>query len=231
MDINDYLDYHKNERCFVICNGPSLNKHNLELLRNEITIGANRIYLHKDFYPMYYTIEDAMDVNQFHKEINQYTKPVAKFIPEAYKNTIFGDDVIYINFRKYRGGSLGDYHFNFVNKPKPIFYWAGTVTYLSLQLAHWMGCNPIYIIGADHYWGNYSKKRGTIQSNSKDDWHFHKDYYGSGKIWNLPVVDRITRAYEFANQIAKDRGFSIYNATIGGKLEVFERVDYNSLFD
>lgn len=230
MKIEDFLDKHKGERCFVICNGPSLNKHNLNLLKNEITIGANRIYLHESFSPTYYTIEDSRDVQQFHEEINNWTKPQIKFIPFDYRTVITGDDVVYIKFRKYKRGQLGNYVFKFVEKPKPIFYWGGSVTFLSLQLAHWMGCNPIYIIGADHYWGEKSKRRGVEISTEDDKWHFHPDYYGKGKEWNLPVVDRITRSYECARKAANMYGFRIYNATIGGYLEVFDRVDYDALF-
>jgi hypothetical protein len=37
-------------------------------------------------------------------------------------------------------------------------------------------------------------------------------------------------AYEEARRVTEVRGVRIRNATIGGKLEVFERVDYESLF-
>ena len=37
-------------------------------------------------------------------------------------------------------------------------------------------------------------------------------------------------AYEVAKENAEKKGIKIYNATRGGKLEVFERVDFDSLF-
>jgi hypothetical protein len=38
-------DAHRGERCFLIGNGPSLKQTDLSLLKNEFTIGTNRIYL------------------------------------------------------------------------------------------------------------------------------------------------------------------------------------------
>ena len=39
------------------------------------------------------------------------------------------------------------------------------------------------------------------------------------------------KAYQKAKQYAETHGIKIYNATRGGKLEVFERVDFDSLFE
>jgi hypothetical protein len=38
-------DIHRGKRCFLIGNGPSLKQTDLSLLKNEFTIGTNRIYL------------------------------------------------------------------------------------------------------------------------------------------------------------------------------------------
>src|SRR5210317_1185187 len=40
-----FKDIHKGERCFIIGNGPSLNKTDVSKLKNEYTFGMNRIYL------------------------------------------------------------------------------------------------------------------------------------------------------------------------------------------
>ena len=38
-------------------------------------------------------------------------------------------------------------------------------------------------------------------------------------------------AYKSAKKYADSHGIRIYNATRGGKLEVFERIDFDSLFE
>ena len=43
-------------------------------------------------------------------------------------------------------------------------------------------------------------------------------------------VDDTTACYKVVNKCAKDRGIRIYNATRGGKLEVFDRVALEELF-
>ena len=43
--------------------------------------------------------------------------------------------------------------------------------------------------------------------------------------------DRIFESYEILNKEFESRGAKIYNATHGGKLEVFERVRYEDLFE
>lgn len=47
----------------------------------------------------------------------------------------------------------------------------------------------------------------------------------------MGFVDQVTLAYQSAKQYANQHDFKIYNATRGGKLEIFERVDFNDLFN
>ena len=44
-NLHNYYNIHKNERCFIIANGPSLMKMDLSCLRNEYTFSMNRAYL------------------------------------------------------------------------------------------------------------------------------------------------------------------------------------------
>ena len=192
--------------------------------------GYNRIYLHESFAPKYYAIEDDLDIKQFHDDINKYDRVEYKFVPTNYKDLIYGDDVIYVKFLKIGYHNLGSP--NFVSKiDKPKFYWGGCVMYFGIQLAYYMGCNPIYIIGADHDWGVYDNMSGTRHvMEGSDKHHFTDKYYGYGKDWFLPQKWRIDIAYTKAKKVLSEKGVKIYNATIGGKIDIFERVNYNELF-
>ena len=66
---------------------------------------------------------------------------------------------------------------------------------------------------------------------SDDPNHFNKEYFGKGKRWHDPMLDRMELAYNKAKTSFEDDGRSIINATVGGKLEIFDRVKYESLFD
>jgi hypothetical protein len=51
------------ERCFVIGNGPSLTTSDLDLLRGELAIASNGIFLaysQTEFRPTYYLVEDTL---------------------------------------------------------------------------------------------------------------------------------------------------------------------------
>ena len=96
-----------------------------------------------------------------------------------------------------------------------------------------MGFEKVYMVGFDH---SYSVPKealvegAAITSTSDDPNHFHPGYFGKGYRWHDPRVDRMERAYRKARKAYDAAGREIYNATAGGELEVFERVDYNSLF-
>jgi hypothetical protein len=80
-----------------------------------------------------------------------------------------------------------------------------------------MGFSEIYLLGADCDY----KKMGTVGN------HFYKQEVKDG---NPFINELVFAAYECAKQYADEHGIKIYNATRGGKLEVFERVDFDTLF-
>jgi hypothetical protein len=96
-----------------------------------------------------------------------------------------------------------------------------------------MGFTTVYLMGMDFSYviPPEFKRRGVLITSTGDDPnHFHKDYFGVGKTWKDPKLEMVKRNYELCKMIYEWNDRKIYNASIGGKLEVFERVDYNSLF-
>ena len=76
--IKRFQGIHNGERCFIVANGPSLLKTNLDLLANEITFGLNRIYLNFDkssFRPTYYVSVNELILEQFATEISKLDMP------------------------------------------------------------------------------------------------------------------------------------------------------------
>jgi len=107
------------------------------------------------------------------------------------------------------------------------------VTYINLQLAHFMGFEEVYLIGMDFSYvipESHSRKGDVLTSDTDDMNHFHKDYFGKGKTWKDPKLDRVALNYRMAKLVYEATGRRVYNATVGGSLEVFDRVDYTSLF-
>lgn len=215
------------ERCFVIGNGPSLRETDVTLLRDEVTIASNGIFLLFDdmgYLPTFLTVEDRLVAEDRATELNAITG-TQKLFPKDLSYCLLADaDTTYVNFtREYDGFP------KFSGQFDRVVYWGGTVSVFNLQLAYFLGCNPIYLIGFDH---NYQVPNGSaavITSAGDDPNHFHPDYFGKGYRWHDPNVDRMEAGLGACRAFLDIRGIEVYNATKGGKLEVFDRVDYDTV--
>jgi hypothetical protein len=71
----------------------------------------------------------------------------------------------------------------------------------------------------------------TILSTEDDPNHFDGSYFGAGKKWHDPKIHNVLKSYQLCKTMFEIDDRKIYNSTIGGKLELFERKEYLSLFD
>jgi hypothetical protein len=104
------------------------------------------------------------------------------------------------------------------------------VTYVALQLAYFMGFEQVILIGVDHSFSTKGKPNTTVTSQGNDPDHFNERYFGKGFRWQLPDLVTSERAYLCARQAYEDAGREVLDATVGGKLNTFLKVDYSSLF-
>ena len=106
---------------------------------------------------------------------------------------------------------------------------------MNLQLAYYLGASKIYLIGFDHNYAPPSAqdnvKGSVITSAVADVNHFDARYFGAGYRWHDPNIERMERAYLCAKRFLDAKGVQVFNATHGGALEVFPRVDYDLLFE
>ena len=105
-----------------------------------------------------------------------------------------------------------------------------TVTYAAIQLAFHMGFSEVYLIGKDHSYKADAKVGEAIKATGQEENHFMKGYYKPGMVWDSPDLDSEEYAYHITVEAFKKAGRVIKNATVGGHLEIFERVDFYSLF-
>jgi len=219
-----FRNIHKGKRCFVIANGPSLKQIDFNLLKDEYTIGMNRIYLMKEqngFTPTYLACIDVKSqILQFHEELDQVSIPC--FFNFNLRN----------KFRKSENQNF------ILDKLNPAFatdiskaYGSGkSVTYIAIQLAFLMGFSEVYLIGKDHSYNTNATAGKGIKSDGNEDNHFIKGYYKPGQNWDAPDYLSEEFAYKLAKTKFENNNKIIKDATIGGKLEVFEKVDFYSLF-
>lgn len=237
-DLSKFYNAFKGERCFIIGNGPSLNKHDLSLIENEFTFGVNSFYYktrETGFRPYFYVVEDSSVMKENIKEIRDYHAPF-KFFPTVYKrlhakdpNTFFFE----MNRGFYEKTSPNYAVPRFSTDATKELFCGQSVTYINLQLAYFMGFTEIYLIGMDFSYvipESHSRTGDVLLSDTDDENHFHKDYFGKGKTWKDPKLERVGNNYRMAKVVYESVGRKIYNATVGGSLEVFDRIDYDGLF-
>lgn len=226
--LGEIRDSQRGKRCFILGNGPSLRQTDLSLLRNEITFGLNRIYLlfpEIGFPTTYLVSVNRLVLEQCAAEI--FALPTIRFVPWSSRKYIRiplenTEDTIFLNTTCRRPGFARD-----VRRP----IWSGaTVTFVALQLAYHMGFEKVILIGVDHSFVTKGEPHTTVVSEGDDPNHFSPNYFGKGFRWQLPDLETSEIAYRMARQAFEQDGRRVLDATIGGKLTVFEKIDYHSLF-
>jgi hypothetical protein len=93
-----------------------------------------------------------------------------------------------------------------------------------------MGFQEVVLIGVDHNFVTQGKPNTTITSTGDDPNHFSGAYFGQGFRWQLPDLETSERGYRLAKEAYESAGRRVLDATVGGKLTIFPKADYNSLF-
>ena len=69
-----FRNCHRGERLVLVCNGPSLNQNDFSVIRSEVSMGLNKIFLgfrRLKFYPRYYLAINPRAIEQSAQEIAQ----------------------------------------------------------------------------------------------------------------------------------------------------------------
>lgn len=225
--LESYKQKYCGKRCFVIGTGPSLTAADLSKLKEEYTFASNSIFRYldqTDWSPDFYSVCDKT-YYKANKEKCDTVKPnefrafPLDFIP------VFGinEGALY-----YSRVAVNKKHNRFSIDPLKGLDEGSTVTYFLLQLAVFMGFTEIYLLGIDF---NYSKskdnKGNIIEKNNVRDYAFND----KASNYTLPNLEASLYAYQAAQDYCKmHTDIKIYNATRGGMLEVFPRVNFDELF-
>lgn len=100
----------------------------------------------------------------------------------------------------------------------------GTVTYAALQWAYYMGANPVVLFGIDHNFAAKGAAHSVVRARGHDVDHFDSGYFSEGQLWQLPDLDASEVGYQRAREAFEANGRMVYDATIGGKLDVFPKI-------
>jgi hypothetical protein len=221
-------DIHKGRRAFIIGNGPSLRQTDLGRLRNEFTFGTNRIYLlfsELGFTTSYFVSINSLVIEQFREDI--LNLPMPKFLAwrshHCFPPELPLEQIPTFLYTSYTGP-------RFTRDVRRRVWEGATVTNVALQLAFHMGFEQVILIGVDHNFTSKGEANKTIVSQGDDQNHFAPNYFARGYKWQLPDLDTSEVGYVYAREAYRGAGRQALDATVGGKLTVFPKVDYNSLF-
>ncbi len=219
--IDTYRNLHEGGSCFIVATGPSLQVSDLEILQkqNVFCISMNsiwHIFPQTLWRPFYYVADDYEELLNLPKEVEN-SNDIIKFLGDTSEEF----------WEKQHPASVIKHHFNYeyTENRMPEFsedfskqcYMGSTVTYSCLQLAAYMGFRTIYLLGVDF---SYAENNGEKYAH----------FYAENNLVATGYTKQVTLAYQSAKQYADSHGIEIYNATRGGKLEVFPRVDFDELF-
>lgn len=223
-------DIHKGKRCFIVCNGPSLKAEDLNKIQKsgDISFGCNKIdkiFPNTSWRPTYYCVTDEGYQYSLLDEMQRIPSKVHFYREESYSTTRkVQHNCIWLNVNGDR---------NLLDNPR--FYedirdevaGIASVTYVIMQVVVYMGMRELYLIGCDCSYAVEITKDGQIINNGGSSYFAGSDAADmkhSNSTWEMLT------AFEFARKYADEHDIKIYNATRGGKLEAFERVDFDTLF-
>lgn len=217
-------DSQRGKRAFILGNGPSLRNTDVSRLKNELTFGMNRVYLafpEWGFATSYFVCVNDLVIEQTAPEIQSLQMP--KFLSWRSRRYVQLDAQTMFLHSTYDGPT-------FATDARRRLWEGATVTYVALQLAYYIGFETVILIGVDHSFSSKGAPNTTVVSQGEDRDHFNAGYFGTGFRWQLPDLETSERSYEMARQAFEADGRRVLDATIGGKLTVFPKVEYNSLF-
>lgn len=220
-ELEKFANSHTDEDCFLIGNGPSLNKTDLRLLDGFHTIGLNKIHL----------IFDRCFVDlSYHVAVNPFVieQSLVDFEKLACPS--------FLSFHNTEGPSRhknGMYYLYTDDAPfcfsetvlRPISE-GWTVTFVALQLAFFLGFRRVFLIGVDHSFSVQGSPNEKQVLQGDDLNHFAADYF-KGKEWQLPDLEGSEMAYRLAKFTFDRAGRQVLDATVGGQLDVFRKIGYS----
>jgi hypothetical protein len=238
---------HLGQRCFILATGPSIKLQDLSHLENEISIAINFFYLHSEFKqlnPRYYlctgrSLHDEIAMDAWMNCLKEMAAAVSgseSFFPIGDQPYIEGSGffprqkVYYLNFHSSSEVLLREG----VDLTRPVLSPQNSVI-MALQIAIYMGFSKIYLLGCDHDWPLHLKE--TYYPHFYDSKAHPLIRQGYGKIDTYSVdctlkgIVQLWKHYRAIKAVADSRSIEIVNATRGGLLDVFPRIEYESLFE
>lgn len=232
---------HAGEKCFVIGNGPSLKAEDLDKIKEKgiyslASKGIYTIFNRTKWRPDIWGVSD-LDYIEVKKDVIDQLDGFLKLVcaqSVIAKGIPIKDAVYYPFIQAERQPRF--FNLNVLNGVH--FY--GTITGKLINFAAYMGFKEIYLLGCDHAFGLKKDAEGKTVLDISVKSHFSDNYYENAKeeaYVNRNITDMekalhyMNKSYIDIKYFCDELGIKIYNATRGGALEVFERVEFDEMMD
>lgn len=226
-------DKYKERRCFIVATGPSLKMEDLDMLykHKELCISMNNIFKSESitkWRPDLYVYTDQMvvDVEDEIEAYNVEYKLISDTNMDYWDGKKHADNIycVHMNYNE-REICFSD------DITKGVFC-SCNVTYVCLQVAVYLGCKEIFLLGVDFYnlLNKANRKSHFIDGYNDDDKKIDSQLVLENIYTDEIVEKNQIRGYKKTKEFCDSKGIKVYNATRGGRLEVFPRVDFDSLF-
>jgi len=241
----DLKNRHRGARFFILCNGPSVKKQNICPLKDELVISVSSGYLHPDYAeiaPKYHCVPQITyglmtrnDVIAWFREMHHRLGKATLILSETEEPLVReeglfpGRDVRYVELKAH----FSDLPAGVIPDLTTTIPRVQSVPILALMLAMYMGGDELYLLGTDHdhfRLGEYKYFYEPTVLRGKD---FSIDENGrlrSGWFEELSGLTALWFQYRSIKEIAAKNDIGIFNATYGGELDEFPRVELDSLF-
>lgn len=256
--LEGFRNRYAGRRGFIIGNGPSLKAEDLDQIKDEISIASNNIFLifnKTEWRPTIYTHVDPVSPKDNYLKETAAVEAELKLCgatPTEKKLYPLDGELLVRVLTNSEGWLVTGKLPPFSDDLTKGIHHGMTVSYMNLQAAAFLGFSEIILIGMDHrypkHWhiapdverkpekfatlaevpGRSVPVRGVVKANFCDE--YANNYEGS-KTWGGYCIDEVTRAYQAARRYFDEHGIRIVNATRGGNLEVFERVNFDKLMN
>ena len=228
-------DMHRGERCFILATGPSLNKVDLSKIKDEVTFGVNGIYKLRDLDLNYFVYVSSWFMKEHLNGIKN-VKCERRFLPSIYPQLESSVPTSWLNvhhphYLNMEGEPQLVPH-GFSHIPQNGIFAGGSVIFLCLQLAYFMGFSDVVLLGLDHSFGEFDKKSkqfGGTYIKEESESHFDPNYNSENVEYHCDL-NAMERGYNLAFEAFNNDNRKIINASPGSKLEIFPKVNFEDLF-
>lgn len=234
----DYKDKHKNERVFILGNGPSLNETDLNLLEKENTIAMNRISMIYDKYkywrPTYYFFCSTEIKHKKYGAVwlssvlsSIFEPSTTSFIASMFKENIDPNNNLK-NIKWFHvlsetkpddTGEIKEDSFstNILDRIDK----SGSTINCALQLAYYMGFSEIVLLGVDG--GITGKVEATNDPN-----HFYNNNYEVVTSNQYRANQKLRNVHKLALSVFNKNkpNVKIYNASVRTVLDTYPIIKF-----